>query len=1095
MVRNDDGLEFEFLSDKPLSAGDELDFGHDGLSAAVSRMVSGCKGTLSIGLFGGWGTGKSTIANNVAETLRGNGLPVVFFDVWKHETDTLRAAFIKECYNQLKEAKALKGKYQVPDRLEHDIAESNEQGYSVLKEFAKIAGTALLVAAALACLLAIILLFIGKGDWLKEHLSPIITVSIFGAFIKYASDIVTLFRRAPSYRFRDRMQDPHEFEEEFGKLLKDIREDQILFVFDNLDRVTHSTSINMLSMIKTFLEPSINLKDVTFLIPCDDGAIREHVEHVYLNSKSSNDSSGTSSFRSEEFLRKFFNTVVWIPEFIPSELASYARKCLCATRVKVFDNETLAWFIATSFRENPRQIKQFINTYLSNYILATEREKTGDLPAGFCKKNNKELCLYCLLNTKYPLIVEELRKAKVILLQKTADHQSDQHGDFWLTVERAYNVVPAISNLRPFYSLRLSKSEKALPGVTELLISLADGDIAAAKERAEEVHDVRSKQAEFNEAFRDELDRTVNWISASNLITCMVDLVVQLGIRLDSTSVAAIQNSIFRVVHPSTEVLSPLKLLEAGVLNDVDFADRLVDDWIERTESLLDNLTRKPNDLRAFVTEVFMVIADKPALGKKTRSVQRKLLTQHYLDDLDSLERLLEVPELSPSLVNESVADEYMEQYQSGGLPDDAEARLRYYRIVNQFGADKIGSSAFDQAIEAHVSLLNWLLENAAEKDGFEVWENAFDLLLGLLNMCSKKVSQAEHQPVLVSLAVAVIHAIDSAPDDISEAIAIPTLIVLAEHVNDPEQEQVVTKVDSFFSKCKGADFEVVLQKIGDSSGLIEESLYSESIEDNAIKDEQVFDIVYERGGEEYRINIMRRLIDDDADAALKRISKPDFSIPPTFDVTDYTLKAAAQYSGSSKEPLLRIAARFGCDGNDVKLRTYVEQLKELLKSADVSSQAAGLDLLRESDFLPEHRLYNLSKDVLVWLESPGLTKKAQRHALQAVVLRVDQFNDPEQKKFTQFCWDELIHKSSVSDSLEMGFDALKELGVRYDKVWTNNFESVLQRIEQEETGTKLRKNLIDGLVKLKPDGHLTSTEKKFWKKVQELQGEEPKDA
>jgi hypothetical protein len=75
---------------------------------------------------------------------------------------------------------------------------------------------------------------------------------------------------------------------------------------------------------------------------------------------------GTShAFDPDEFLRKFFNTIIWIPDFIPSELEAFARARLKETGVPLLDNDYVAWIITKAFRNNPRQIIQFTNILLT----------------------------------------------------------------------------------------------------------------------------------------------------------------------------------------------------------------------------------------------------------------------------------------------------------------------------------------------------------------------------------------------------------------------------------------------------------------------------------------------------------------------------------------------------------------------------------------------------------------------------------------------------------------------------------------------------------------------------------------------------------
>ena len=70
-----------------------------------------------------------------------------------------------------------------------------------------------------------------------------------------------------------------------------------------------------------------------------------------------------------------------------------------------------------SFRENPRQIVQFTNILLANYLLVKEREGKGDFPDGFAKANIAQLTKYLILSELFPEEMEALRDMKVLDLE------------------------------------------------------------------------------------------------------------------------------------------------------------------------------------------------------------------------------------------------------------------------------------------------------------------------------------------------------------------------------------------------------------------------------------------------------------------------------------------------------------------------------------------------------------------------------------------------------------------------------------------------------------------------------------------------------
>lgn len=115
--------EIKFFSDQPLTADNEQDirFGHIGIANNIQEIVANCPLPFTIGLFGKWGSGKTTILNVLTKKLRNDKVAVVNFDVWKHEGDALRRTFLIELVEQLKN-QGFDKSFKLITRLDKTIA-------------------------------------------------------------------------------------------------------------------------------------------------------------------------------------------------------------------------------------------------------------------------------------------------------------------------------------------------------------------------------------------------------------------------------------------------------------------------------------------------------------------------------------------------------------------------------------------------------------------------------------------------------------------------------------------------------------------------------------------------------------------------------------------------------------------------------------------------------------------------------------------------------------------------------------------------------------------------------------------------------------
>lgn len=83
---------WQFLSDNPLDGNvpESVKFGHETIAETLSAIIRNCPTPFTIGLFGTWGTGKSTVINLAKKLLPELEGSIVEFDVWKYEHDRHR---------------------------------------------------------------------------------------------------------------------------------------------------------------------------------------------------------------------------------------------------------------------------------------------------------------------------------------------------------------------------------------------------------------------------------------------------------------------------------------------------------------------------------------------------------------------------------------------------------------------------------------------------------------------------------------------------------------------------------------------------------------------------------------------------------------------------------------------------------------------------------------------------------------------------------------------------------------------------------------------------------------------------------------------
>jgi len=124
--------DIHFLSDQHIETNEisQTKFGHEGIAETIKNIIISCPTRFTIGLFGKWGTGKTTIINRLKNKLQNEKIAVVEFDVWKHEGDALRRTFLKEIVKQLKEDEQISEDFKLTDTLDKTISREFQSEFS-----------------------------------------------------------------------------------------------------------------------------------------------------------------------------------------------------------------------------------------------------------------------------------------------------------------------------------------------------------------------------------------------------------------------------------------------------------------------------------------------------------------------------------------------------------------------------------------------------------------------------------------------------------------------------------------------------------------------------------------------------------------------------------------------------------------------------------------------------------------------------------------------------------------------------------------------------------------------------------------------------
>lgn len=378
-----------FLTDEPDQLGTDA-FGHSDYAEALHSIVTDERPPLTVGLFGPWGVGKSSIIGALQKKLTGDTKTAfVYFDAWRYEEDPLRRQFLLDVATDLSKDDRLKD-YDLEEELwelEFDTQGVRESlGFSRARVLRMLLVGLLFGAVAAAVLLLVGLQPLTEGQVGKKVLAGLIVAAagVLGGALSQAIsiDAKTMTRKS--------LADPDRFARKFAELLKALKPPRLVIAIDNLDRSSPEKAVEILATIKTYLEPTVSPeafprpsgrptvdKKIVFVIAVDDEALRRHLIAKEEERRAGSDGEAASRYV-EEYLAKFFGARLPIREILGDDMrdyvAGYMEPLAEARGLEEPETRDLVTVVNAGLRGNPRAVKQFHNDLEVRLRLFEERE-------------------------------------------------------------------------------------------------------------------------------------------------------------------------------------------------------------------------------------------------------------------------------------------------------------------------------------------------------------------------------------------------------------------------------------------------------------------------------------------------------------------------------------------------------------------------------------------------------------------------------------------------------------------------------------------------------------------------------------------------
>ena len=617
----------ELLSDKPiiLTGKDRLSF--RAIVQSIIELIALPEKPFTFGLFGKWGTGKSTILKDLETQLDMKDHYVVTFDAWKYEGDALRRSFLIDIAHQLNDKK-IKRKL-LPDtpvvsdefvaKLEADTYTDRSESKS--KPVRSVPKLLIFLVIFLVLLAIQIVLSLSDDQQIKylNQFGPLATTVVLAVSsvllgLFPGSTVTKLFIKEINVN-TSKLDSPEVFYTKFKEILTLIEGTILLVIIDNLDRTQKEATVELLGTIKTYLNADRGDENVIFLIASDDKAIRRHIQAVY-----SGDSE--NAYESDEFLKKFFNAVIEIPPTVSSEYRDFILDLLQESKLNLTKNEgeDIVGMIMVGFPDNPRGAKQYINSLIVYLKMISRIGRSGGIDESFINNNLNFIAVMLMFRDRFIEVYEYIQNESVtndtawvnikdslddFYLEDAYIKSKGKNKDFKRFISSVESwVSPSGDSIKWYFNMRRSNEEAAMPNWDSFISSVNKQDHENAITYLREFYKKDPLTLErlltaYTSSVRSQPSKWTPFVSVFLGFTS----IEKMGIN-SATNLKSIFKEIFRFFPPNTEL--------AKISNNINLEELMnyaTSDFVSESET---------TKVRTSVTGYIKSIDDFSEISKKS---------------------------------------------------------------------------------------------------------------------------------------------------------------------------------------------------------------------------------------------------------------------------------------------------------------------------------------------------------------------------------------------------------------------------------------------------------------------------------------------
>ncbi|WP_406085854.1 P-loop NTPase fold protein [Kitasatospora purpeofusca] len=376
---------------------------HEHVADQLGQLVTTVPTPTNIALYGPWGSGKSGIANLLANRLRDRpGVSFVRFDAFKYAENPLRRNFISAVATEL----------GIKDSSFHgDLYTGTSSAHFSLsgkdvRRLVRLYLCMFLLVCATALFLPLVAALFSEGSVLTEFLrrAPDALRTGIAPAALLAALVVLVNRTFTVERKTDAVSSDEQFEQLFVELIKGSGTNRLVVFVDELDRCAPGNVVAALDALRTFL----GVDRCVFVVAADQQVLEEALtkaseQATPADTRNPYYSSGSG------YLDKVFQYQVSVPPLLSQRVSHFAA-ALVRGRPGVWaqvDIDVVVSILVPSHVTSPRRVKALLNTFVLTFRLAQQRRTAGLLDCDLHARADEIARLVCL-RVEFPLFARDL---------------------------------------------------------------------------------------------------------------------------------------------------------------------------------------------------------------------------------------------------------------------------------------------------------------------------------------------------------------------------------------------------------------------------------------------------------------------------------------------------------------------------------------------------------------------------------------------------------------------------------------------------------------------------------------------------------------